>query len=188
MPYDPQVHHRRSIRLREYDYAQGGMYFVTICTSGRALFFADEAVKRVAERCWLAIPEHHQAVELAEWVVMPNHLHGLILLGQVGGRGKQGVQLNAPTAHTFPQASPKRNSLGVVVRTYKAAVTTACRRAGFEGFGWQRGYYDRVVRNDRELDRIREYIANNPYRWEMDEHYLATPGTQHRSSERRSPP
>ena len=64
MPYDPQQHHRRSIRLRGYDYSSGGMYFVTICTHGRALFFADEAVRSIAEQCLMAIPEHFPTVEL----------------------------------------------------------------------------------------------------------------------------
>lgn len=176
MPYDPQLHHRRSIRLRGYDYSQGGMYFVTICTRDRALLFEDERVQKLAERCWLSIPEHFSAVELDEWIVMPNHVHGLLLINDVVGGGEAlGVQLNAPTDVGFPQVSPKHSSLGVIVRTYKAAVTTACRQAGASGFGWQRGYHDRVVRNDRELDNIRRYIANNPYHWEHDEHYLAAP-------------
>lgn len=176
-----RVNRRRSIRLRGYDYAQGGMFFVTICTQERAWFFADERIKVLAEACWLAIPEHFSAVELDEWVVMPNHVHGLLLISDVGGGAAQGVHHplrrvpGAPTAGGFPRVSPKKNSLGVVIRTFKAAVTTECRRAGFVGFGWQRGYYDRVVRNDRELDNIRRYIANNPYNWERDEHYLLPP-------------
>jgi REP element-mobilizing transposase RayT len=106
---------------------------------------------------------------------MPNHVHGLLLINRDGARGEQGVQVNAPTDRGFPQVSARHNSLGVIIRTYKAAVTTACRRAGFDGFRWQRGYHDRIVRNDRELDNIRRYIINNPYQWENDEHYLATP-------------
>jgi hypothetical protein len=72
---------RRSIRLAGYDYAQGGVYFVTLCTQGRAMFFADERVKEIAEQRWLAIPEHSVMADLDEWVVMPNHVHGLIVIG-----------------------------------------------------------------------------------------------------------
>jgi REP element-mobilizing transposase RayT len=194
MPYDPQLHRRRSIRLRGYDYSQGEMYFVTICTQDRAPFFEDEAVRQLAERCWLALSEHFASVELDEWIVMPNHVHRLVLISDVGGGGEQGAGqppqwvVNAPTDRAFPEVSPRRNSLGVIVRTYKAAVTTACRQAGFHGFAWQRGYHDRVVRNDRELDNIRRYIFNNPYHWENDEHYLATPADRSQPGERRSPP
>src|SRR3954454_12565703 len=104
MPYNPQLHRRRSIRLRSYDYSQGGMYFVTLCTQDRALFFEEDAIRQSAEHCWLAIPEHFATVELDEWIVMPNHVHGLVLINEDIAQGKQGVQLNAPTDRAFPQA------------------------------------------------------------------------------------
>lgn len=92
MRFDPKKHHRRSIRLKGYDYTQAGAYFVTICTQNRALFFKDEAVRRIAEQCWLEIPHHVPTVELDEWVVMPNHVHGVIVVDRRGICG--GVQLN----------------------------------------------------------------------------------------------
>lgn len=189
MSYDRERHHRRSIRRGGYDYAQDGIYFVTICTQGRVLFFDDEIVREIAERCWSAIPEHYPLADLDEWVVMPNHVHGLIVIGGQEGdsRERPGVLSNAPTmnarsgaaremqqpseAALFPHVAPLRNSLGVIIRAYKAAVTATCRREGFLGFGWQRNYYDRIVRNDRELNSIRRYIFENPQRWEMDEHH-----------------
>jgi len=74
-------------------------------------------------------------------------------------------------AALFPYVAPTRNTLGVIVREYKAAVTATCRREGFLGFGWQRGYHDRLVRNDRELSGIRRYIRENPQHWATDEHH-----------------
>jgi putative transposase len=84
------------------------------------------------------------AMSLDEWVVMPNH-HSLI--------------------------SPRRDTLPVIVRTYKAAVTTFCRRAGYAGSQWQRSYYERVIRDDAELSRVRQYISDNPTHWNQDEHH-----------------
>ena len=158
MRYDPERHHRRSIRLRGYDYAQPGAYFVTICTRNKELFFEDDGIRIIAERCWLAIPKHFPYVQLDAWVVMPNHVHGVLWIV------RRGVQLNAPTRGI----SPRRGTLSVVVRTYKAAVTTQCRRDGYGYFGWQRNYYEHIVRNEEELNRIREYIFNNPLRWHLD--------------------
>jgi len=175
--FEPQRHHRRSIRLKGHDYAQAGAYFVTICTHQRQLFFEDPAILHAAEECWLAIPDHAPGVELDEWVVMPNHTHGIMVIDP-HGRGVQygkGVQLNAPTmdaprdpANPYSVMSPRRNTLSVIVRTYKAAVTTACRRIGRDGFAWQRNYYEHIIRNERELNAIRQYIQNNPLKWALD--------------------
>lgn len=151
MRYDPERHHRRSIRLKGYDYAQPGAYFVTICTRNKELFFEDDGLRIIAERCWLAIPEHFPYVQLDAWIVMPNHVHGVLWIV------RRGVQLNAPTKGI----SPRRGTLSVVVRTYKAVVTTQCRRDGYGYFGWQRNYYGHIVRD-------REYIFNNPLRWHLD--------------------
>jgi putative transposase len=164
-----KMRHRRSVRLRGYDYAQPGAYFVTISTRNRMLFFDDEEIRNIAERCWLQIPDHFPAVELDEWVIMPNHLHGIIVIGR-------GVQLNAPTGGTarnpedpFSAMSPRPHSLAVVIRTYKAAVTTLCRRAGIAEFCWQRNYYEHIIRDEGELNDTRQYIIDNPIRWATDE-------------------
>jgi putative transposase len=186
---------RRSIRLPSYDYAQTGAYFVTICTRNRQCFFEKVPIRAIAERCWLAIPDHIPLVTLDEWVVMPNHIHGIIVIAdQYHGlrRGidaesheshRRGVQLNAPTAKNNDRnanrdlgnrhslISPRRDTLPVIVRTYKAAVTTFCRRAGYADFQWQRSYYERVIRDDAELSRVRQYISDNPTHWNQDEHH-----------------
>src|SRR5262249_2100239 len=125
-------------------------------------------------------------VRLDEWVVMPNHVHGIIVIEErKDNRGdfndRRGVQpqrgaaqLNAPTVidqretdNAFSGMSPRRHTLTVIVRTYKAAVTTACREAQLD-FGWQRGYYEHVVRGEADLGRIRQYIQTNPARWVID--------------------
>ncbi len=171
MTYDSQKHQRRSIRLKEYDYSQVGAYFVTICTRDHALLFENEAIRAVAQQCWLEIPNHFSTVQLDEWVIMPNHLHGIITITC------RGVQLNAPTdgiavrnsGNLFSMISPRRNTLPVIIRTYKAAVSSLCQRAGYKHFKWQRGYYKHVIRTEDELNRARQYILDNPLQWDMDE-------------------
>ena len=173
MPFNPKIHHRRSIRLKDYDYTQAGAYFVTVCTGDHELFFENDTIRDFARKCWLEIPNHFPNIQLDEWVVMPNHVHGIMVIDP--GRG---VQLNAPTqtnAHTKPKPetrfsviSPKQNTLAVVIRTYKAAVTTLCRRNGFEHFAWQRNYYERIIRDEDEMNHVRRYIANNPAKWAQD--------------------
>ena len=159
---------RRSIRLRQYDYAQEGAYFVTICTRDRMRFFENRIIRTIAERCWLEVPDHHPVIQLDEWVIMPNHLHAIVVIEQC-----RGVQLNAPTTRkrnsTLSSISPHRNTLGTAVRTFKAAVTTLCRRAGHDRFGWQRNYYEHVVRNEGDSNEIRQYVLSNPAQWDLDE-------------------
>ena len=189
MPFDPDRHPRRSMRLRGYDYSQEGAYFITICTDHRELFFDDDALRQIAEECWLAIPEFNPGVELDEWVVMPNHLHGIVVLG-----GEMGVFSNTPTKDVFSNIpttrdtsnrvsvmSPQRGSLGVVIRKFKSAVTGKCRGIERFDFAWQSSYYDHIVRNERELNAIRTYIANNPANWNLDRDNRA-------NFERRPPP
>jgi putative transposase len=184
---------RRSVRLPNYDYAQAGAYFVTICTHKRQLLLENTVIRTIAERCWLAIPEHFPLVTLDEWVVMPNHVHGIIVIAdqredarpnnndETNESHRRGVQLNAPTANNNDRnvprdpanrhslISPHRNTLAVIVRTYKGAVTTLCRRAGYPNFRWQRSYYERVIRDDAELNNVRQYIIDNPANWNQDE-------------------
>ena len=166
---------RRSIRLRDYDYSQVGAYFVTICTYNRELFLEDASIRQIAETCWKAIPDHSPDVVLDEWVIMLNHLHGILVLAddrrEIGEDNRRGVQLNAPTRdrhNPFSAMSPQRRTLSVVIRTYKAAVTTLCRRAGHD-FAWQRNYFEHVVRDEDDLSRIRRYIRDNPLCWDLDE-------------------
>ncbi len=140
------MYRRRPLRLRGFDYT-AGLYFVTSCVRDRACVLGavvDETVHLTrlgiaARECLLAIPDHHRSVVIDSFVVMPNHVHLILTM--------DGEEL-----------------LGTVVGTYKAAVS---RSSGHRGL-WQRGYYEHVIRDDFDLQRIREYIATNPVRWEID--------------------
>jgi len=96
---------------------------------------------------------------------MPNHVHGIIVIVEKPCRD---VQLNIPTEEYFSKISPKSHSLSVIVRTYKAAVTTICRQKGYNYFQWQKGYYDHIIRNKKGLQNIQQYIYDNPIRWNVD--------------------
>ncbi len=165
-------HRRRSIRLPEYDYTRSGAYFVTICTYRQACLFGDvidsivqlSAWGEIASQCWRDIPDHFDHVELDEWVVMPNHVHGILLFHPIVG-----AQHAAPLQK--PNVTP--GSLGAVIRSFKSAVTKrANEMQGTPGTPlWQRNYYEHVIRNDHTLNAIRQYIADNPARWTLDRYH-----------------
>jgi REP-associated tyrosine transposase len=200
MPYAPGRDHRRSIRLRGYDYAQPGAYFVTICTQGRQRLFDDPALCVIAEEQWRAL-DHAGArgdragrVSVDTWVVMPNHVHGIVVIGDGdggddadGGDGQVGAQ--QPDRHSYANglvaAAPllpidadchldhalginvAPGSLGAIVRSYKAAVARRLnrRRRAPGAQVWQRGYWERVIRDAQALAAMRRYILENPARW-----------------------
>lgn len=171
---------RKSTRLRGFDYSSDGAYFITLTTARREPWFGNienvvmvtSQVGEIASRCWREIPEHFPNVALDAFVIMPDHVHGIIILNNQTCRD---VQLSIPsdprstpkeTADDyFARISPKRGSLAVVLRTYKAAVTTHCRRVGVGEFAWQSGYYDHIIRDQKSLSRIRAYILQNPECW-----------------------
>ena len=168
--------HRRSVRLPGYDYARPGAYFVTLCTHERACLFGDvvgDAVRLtwaggVARRAWEALPTHAPHVAVDAFVVMPNHLHGVLLI-------------TAPSdepARASGAAGTAPGSLGALVQSYKSVVTRRVnrRRETPGGRLWQRSYWDRVVRSERELDAVRRYIRENPARWHFDRLYPTPPG------------
>jgi REP element-mobilizing transposase RayT len=161
--YDPKKHHRRSIRLREYDYRQPGAYFVTITTHGRECIFEDPVFRGVAETMWQRLPRHFPRVELDEWVVMPNHLHGIVVLVP------DGETTDAPLDEP-PPSGPASGSLGAIVGNFKSVTTRRINRMRkTPGMPlWQRNYHERVIRNEREWNAIRQYIRDNPARWHDD--------------------
>jgi len=271
--YNPAVHHRRSIRLKGYDYSSAGAYFITAVLQHRAHLFGSvnengvqlSEAGKIAHRCWEEIPNHFPNTAVDEFVIMPDHMHGIVVVLEEGreeikrdknesndggeqldedkdsrggvqlnkrednggesegngggvqlneregnggesegnGGGVQlneregnggGVQLNAatrafissatkapiytlPILNTPPQTrkdnyfsiiSPKKKTLAVIIRTYKAAVTTICRENGIYEFQWQRNYYERIIRDDEGLAAVRRYIFNNPAKWLND--------------------
>jgi REP element-mobilizing transposase RayT len=171
MPFNPDIHHRRSIRLPGYDYTTHGAYFITVCAKERQCLFGvvengqmrmNEA-GRVAEQCWNDIPAHFPHAVLDEMVVMPNHVHGIVW---INGRG---TACRTPTMEQFGQ--PVSGSISTIVRSFKSAVTKHINELhGVSGNTiWQRNFYERIIRNETELNGIREYIRSNPALWATDD-------------------
>jgi len=183
MKYDPNKHHRRSIRLKGYDYSQPGAYFVTIVTHQRQCIFGrivDGKMRlnewgEIAKQCWNEIPQHYPNVTLDEYVIMPNHIHGIIILNDnnistidteiVGAKNFSPLQQN-----DHPRGTTQ--TIGSIVRGFKIGVTKWFRQHTNIYIVWQRNYYEHIIRNEMELLRIRQYIVNNPMNWENDENYL----------------
>jgi REP element-mobilizing transposase RayT len=182
MKYDPNIHHRRSIRLKGYDYTQPGAYFVTFCASQRAHIFGKVVngemvlndMGKIAQEEWFKTAQLRPYVKLYEdeFVIMPNHVHGIIWIEDSVGALRRNTQSraeqrSAPT-ETAPGAAP--GSLGAIVRAYKSAVTYAVNAAENQRGAvlWQRNYYEHIIRNDLELKNIRWYILNNPRNWQLD--------------------
>ena len=166
---------RKTLRLKGYDYAQTGAYFVTVCTRNRDCLFGEvvDGVMRVNSHgqtvveCWKAIPEHFKHVQVDEFMVMPNHIHGILVVTPVGATHASPLRgANASGA----RSGPSPGSLSAIVGSFKAAASKQINRirgnAGFQV--WQRNYYEHVIRDDAELSRVREYIANNPAQWDLD--------------------
>jgi REP-associated tyrosine transposase len=174
--FDPEKHHRRSIRLKGYDYTQPGGYFITLVTYKRECLFGEiingemklSDSGHIASACWKDIPNHFPNVELGTFVIMPNHVHGIIILNNgvdAQASARRGTIDRAPTEQF---GKPVVGSIPTIIRTFKAAVT---RRIGHElkttGI-WQRNYYEHIIRDDKESDRIHRYIVSNPIMWESD--------------------
>ncbi len=166
--YDTNRHHRRSIRLKGYDYSRAGAYFVTICTQNRAHLFGEvvegemrlNTFGEIVQAVWFDLPHHYGHVQLDAFVVMPNHVHGIIVLTA------------DPIGAGFKPAPTGRYPLSEVVRAFK---TFSARRInhmrGTPGVPvWQRNYYEHIIRNDRELNAIRRYIFDNPQHWYADQY------------------
>ena len=169
MTYNPDRHHRQSIRLPEYDYSRNGTYFITIVCKDRASLLEDIGIRSIVEETWLWLEKQYTYVELDEYVIMPNHLHGLIIIDGVYGRGG---------SRTAPTGASTRKPLGRLIGAFKT-VSTKRINAIRDTIGfpvWQRNYYDRIVRDEEELNRIRQYIADNPSSWDRDPENPTTPG------------
>ncbi len=156
---------RRSIRLQRWDYRNVGFYFVTICTHQREYLFADPILQKIATDTWVHIPKqsHARHISLDEWIVMPNHIHGIIEI------------VRPPKFHPPKATKPHRlqsGSIGAILGNYKMLVSKrvkAMRRLiGTDMKVWQRGYWERIIRNEPELNAIRRYIQENPLRWAED--------------------
>jgi len=196
MAYNPQKSHRRSIRLPGYDYATACAYFVTLVTQGRACLFGEivasemhlSALGQITEEHWRAIPVHSTNVELGAYVILPNHIHGVLILNDSMERGSV-EKFQKPVAGSIP----------TIIRSYKASATrTVGVRDGAEIVRgdvvgaryivplrkkpqqetqsrrpeiWQRNYYEHIIRSDEEYERFRLYIEANPVQWLHDDNH-----------------
>ncbi len=207
MRYDPEKHHRHTIRLRGYDYTQAGAYFVTLCTQDREHLFGEvvDGEMRLNEygfivrEEWFRSADIRREIELFadEFVVMPNHIHGIVWIMESTGVGATGVGATGVGAtgvgatgvgatgvgatgrsplQEQPRGPAKRSLSSFIAGFKSAAAKRINERRGMPGTPvWQRNYYEHVIRNEDSLDRIREYIMTNPLRWHLDrENVLAT--------------
>jgi len=169
MQYDPDIHHRRSIRLRDYDYSQAGAYFITICSHNRNLLFGDivngemctNQIGKIVHDQWKALYQRFPAIELDEFVVMPNHLHAILVFNQI------------------EDSAADVTTIGEIVGAFKSLCVHNCLQwvkdnepDRFIGKVWQRNYWEHVVRNTREMDNIRMYIQQNPAKWSTDKLFV----------------
>ena len=181
--YDPQKHHRKSIRLPGYDYSQAGAYYVTIVTYHRDCLFGEIVNKemilndfgKIADACWRAIPEHFPLVELGSHIIMTNHAHGIIVIRNDELTSNAGAtQWVAPAPGTHP-AGPKPNSLGAIIGSYKSAVSYRINKEYNATGIWQRNYYEHIIRDEKDLQNKSDYIEANPSLWDEDENNPINP-------------
>ena len=175
---------RRSIRLRGYDYSQPGAYFITLCTETRKCLFGEisdggillSAFGRIVDEEWHRTIQIRPTVALDAFSIMPNHVHGIIVLNEPSGQEiRRGTMHRAPTPKFERFGKPISNSIPTIIRGFKSAVTQRINEMrGTPGSAvWQRNYYEHVIRNEIDLDEIRQYIVNNPFKWPEDENHPA---------------
>ena len=180
---------RKHLRLKNWDYSKDGIYSVTICCHNKQKFFGNicdgqislSEIGEISSKYWLEIPQHFSHVKLDEFVVMPNHIHGILILdcSLVGTR--HGVSLHSSiddkvgSCHGMTLQSqfsrPIKNSVSVIINQYKSSVKRWCNKHGHCNFQWQSRFYDQILKNEIAIDNIREYIHNNPRNWKEDELY-----------------
>ena len=154
---------RKSNRLQNFDYSSQNYYFVTVCTQNRSEYFGEilnydiilSDVGKIVEKFWREIPSHYTHVEIDEFVVMPNHLHGIIVIKTTDEADM------AAGGHRY-------TNLSTIVGSFKNITSKLIHKSGCLEFAWQKSFYDHVIRKDESLDEIRSYIRNNPLKWELD--------------------
>ena len=203
MKNNQQRHNRKSIRLKEYDYSFPGWYYVTICAHGKNNLFGKikngnvtlNNIGKIVEEEWTKTKEIRKNVDLDYYIIMPNHLHGIIILNGRGelnspkGNGERSSQIKENVGATRWVARDKEekaiqriaptketlipNSLGSIIGQFKSTVTKRLRKLSGDPklIVWQRNYYEHIIRNELDLYNIRQYILNNPLKWELDKYY-----------------
>jgi REP element-mobilizing transposase RayT len=175
---DNKAPNRKSPRLKVWDYSNPYWYFVTICTDNHVECFGEIVCEKVrlnefgttAYKCWKEIPAHYKNVELDDFVIMTNHLHGIVILNDVGSRHASTKGEN----ELIKGGTCPAPTLGNVIGSFKSAVTKWANENGYNKFKWQRSYYDRIIRNEKELYLMRNYIKLNPFKWDLEKSILKT--------------
>ncbi len=184
-----------SARLKHWNYAWNGAYFITICTADRKCYFGDVVdgnmhlsdTGKMAHNFWQEIPDHFPFAVLDAFVIMPNHVHGIIVIDNrnnsvqplhCNGSTCNGSTCNGSTEKSnvpnknqfMSNISPKPGSVSTIIRSYKSIVTKHARKIN-PVFAWQSRFYDHIIRNDESYGRIRQYINDNPEKWKQDRFY-----------------
>jgi len=177
------IKQRKQIRLKNFDYSDAGWYFVTVCTQNREYLFGDiinnkmslNQFGKIVNKFWNKIPNHFNNVELNDFQIMPNHIHGIIVIQNI----KQFVGAKFISPETFDNSmgdlkiAPTANtSLSNIIKWFKSISTINIRKL-LHNFRWQKSFYDHIVRNEYDLYRIRKYITNNPINWDNDRNNLS---------------
>jgi REP element-mobilizing transposase RayT len=174
-----------SARLQKWDYAWAGAYFITICTHNRVHYFGEiengkmilSNVGVLADVFWYELKNRISNIELGEFVVMPNHIHGILILNNpvetlhatslTDTTPENDMETLRATSLQMSKISPKSNSISTIIRSYKSAVTKHANRLGLD-FGWQSRFYDHIIRDEKSFGNISNYITNNPLNWNKD--------------------
>ena len=188
MKYNPQIHHRRSIRLQGYDYAQAGAYFITICCEKREYRFGkiehDKMILNeygtVAYDEWIKLPVRFSNCDLDVLQIMPNHIHGIMILKDTVGEGFTPApkeQKETIDDRATARVAPTNGRIGDIIGAYKSLVSKTCleifkSKNTTMGKLWQRNYYEHIIRNEQSYQIVAEYIMNNPAKWQEDKLYI----------------
>jgi REP element-mobilizing transposase RayT len=166
--------HRRNMRLRHYDYTHPGAYFITICTQGKKCLLGDiiegqmhlNSYGQIVSRNWLWLPRQYPYITLDKWIIMPNHLHGIIIF-----KCEETNQTTHPLVQQLSIQRQKRKPLGRIIGAFKTVSTKEInhvRQSSGCSF-WQRNFFEHIIRNENSLNQIREYITTNPLKWQLDQ-------------------
>lgn len=185
MKYDPQKHQRRSIRLKGYDYSQPGWYYITLCTHNREHLFGSikdakivlNGVGQIIQNEWLKTGTIRENISIGEFVIMPNHLHGIIQIMAEGAYRNtpqpNTPQPNTPQRDTSQQFKSPSQTIGAIIRGFKSTTTKKINQMQNTPGAklWQRNYYEHIVRDEKDLKRIQQYIIENPLKWQDDRYF-----------------
>ena len=174
-----------SARLQTWDYANNGAYFITICTQNREHFFGNikngnmqlSEIGKLAAQFWYEIPNHFSMVELGNFVVMPNHVHGILIIDKKNDEPfvetRQCLVSNIETNSIIGSSrfqNQGKNTISSIVGSYKSIVTKMSRQIN-PNFGWQSRFHDHIIRNSESFEKIQHYIEQNPSKWKEDTFY-----------------